>query len=80
MTVTLAEILSQFNIVFPMCFYVFYLQQLDMLKYKPIPTWLALSAALVSRFFIFEKLLAIPTENPVISIIGILIMVLIKLK
>ena len=74
MTITAADLLGQFNIVIPMYFLVFYFQQLDMLKYKPIPTWLMISSAMVARFIIFEKALAIPTENPIISIVGIVIL------
>ena len=77
MTVTIADLLSQFNVIVPMYFYVFYLQQLDMLRYKPIPTWLALSAGMLARFFIMEKALAIPTENPAISVVGIVILALV---
>ncbi len=74
MTITAADLLGQFNIVIPMYFLVFYFQQLDMLKYKLIPTWLMISSAMVARFIIFEKALAIPTENPIISIVGIVIL------
>ncbi len=77
LTVTIADLLSQFNVIAPMYFYVFYLQQLDMLRYKPIPTWLALSAGMLARFFIMEKALAIPTENPAISVVGIVILALV---
>lgn len=76
MTFTKADLLGQFNIVFPMYYYVFYFQQLGMLKYKTLPTWFSISGALVLRFVILEKALGIPTENPVISGTGILIMAL----
>ena len=47
-----------------MYFLIFYFQQLDMLKYKPIPTWLAISGGMVAKFLILEKALALPAEDP----------------
>ena len=76
MTITTADILVQFNIVVPMYFFVFYLQQLDMLKYKPIPTWLIISLGMLAKFLIVEKALAVPNENPLSSAAGILVMAL----
>ena len=75
MTLTTADLVGQFNIVFPMYFLIFYFQQLDMLKYKPIPTWLAISGGMVAKFLIFEKALALPAEDPIASNAGILILI-----
>lgn len=74
MTITTADLLGQFNIIVPMYFYVFYFHQLDMLKFKTIPTWLVLSVAMVTKFLIVEKALAVPTEHPLASAAGILVM------
>ncbi len=58
-----------------MYFLIFYFQQLDMLKYKSVPTWLAISGGMVAKFLIFEKALALPTEDPIASNAGILILI-----
>ena len=76
MNITTADLVGQFNIVVPMYFLVFYFQQLDMLKYKPLPTWLAISGGMVAKFLIVEKALAIPTEDPISSAAGIVVLVL----
>ena len=76
MTITTADLLGQFNIVFPMFFCVFYLQQLDLLKYKIIPTWLLFASGMVAKFLIVEKALAVPTENPLSSAAGIVVLLL----
>lgn len=76
MTITAADLLAEFNLLVSMYFYVFYLQQLDMLRFKANPTWLILSASMVAKFLILEKALNIPTENPVVSASGILILAL----
>lgn len=76
MSFTTADLLGQFNIVVPLYFYIFYFQQLDMLKYKPIPSWLMISGGMVAKFLIVEKALGIPTENPLSSAGGILVLIL----
>ena len=58
-----------------MYFLIFYFQQLDMLKYKSVPTWLAISGGMVAKFLIFEKALALPAEDPIASNAGILILI-----
>ena len=75
MTITTADLLGQLNVVIPMYIYTFYFQQLDMLRYKPFPTWLMISGAMVAKFLILEKALGIPTEEPIVSATGILVMV-----
>ena len=59
-----------------MFFCVFYLQQLDLLKYKIIPTWLLFASGMVAKFLIVEKALAVPTENPLSSAAGIVVLLL----
>ena len=75
MTITTSDLLGQLNVVIPMYIYTFYFQQLDMLRYKPFPTWLMISGAMVAKFLILEKALGIPTEEPIVSATGILVMV-----
>ncbi len=76
MTITKADLLGQFNIVVPLYFYAFFFQQLDMLRYGTVTTRLLIDAAMIAKFLIVEKALGVPTENPIVSGIGILIMAL----
>ena len=76
MNITTADLLGQFNVIIPLFFCIFYLQQLDLLKYRIIPTWIIFSAGMVSKFFIVEKLMGIPTEHPLASAAGIAVLVL----
>ncbi len=76
MTLTTADLVGQFNIVVPLYFQIFYFQQLDILKYKPIPSWLAISGGMIAKFLIVEKLLAVPTEDPISSAAGIVVYIL----
>lgn len=66
--------LMQLNILIPLYFYAFYFKQLDMLKYGTIATWLWIDAGMFAKFLILEKLLGIPSEDPIVSVAGIAIM------